>query len=342
MIRRKGVGLLLLLALVLCLCSAGFAGEGRPTEEVQPPPEVNPKAVVWRTAAPPARPQAGDVWVNPKDGMDMVYVAPGEFILGTSDAQIDSWLKEHPGDRREWFKDEQPQCRVSLLGYWMGRTEVTNAQYERFVQATGHDAPGYWKGRKAPDGLGGFPLVYVSWDDASAYCAWAGDSLPTELQWEKAARGTDGRVFRWGSHWDRTRCRNFELITGRAYASLDEWATAGANWVRAHDPIREGPTAVGSYPAGASPYGCLDMAGNVWEWCADRWDGDAYNRYAKGDLTPPAKGDYRVIRGGSWYCDNPRLFRCAWRRYYGPDNRNVIDGFRCARDALSAAKGGPE
>ena len=306
----------------------------RPTEPVKPAPKVNPKAVVWRTPAPPQSPHAGDVWVNPKDGMEMVYIPPGEFTLGTSGPQLDAWLKEHPADKREWFKDEQPQCRVSLPGYWIGRTDVTNAQYLRFVRPTGHPAPDHWKGGQAPSGLKDFPVVNVSWDDASAYCAWAGDSLPTELQWEKAARGTDGRVFPWGNQWDRTRCRNFELIMGRAFASPDERDAAILNWLHAHDPIREGPTAVGPYPAGASPYGCLDMAGNVWEWCADWYDGTAYGRYARGDLTPPKTREFKVLRGGSWNSSDPWGFRCAKRGISHPVIRdNNATGFRCARDA---------
>jgi formylglycine-generating enzyme required for sulfatase activity len=334
MIRRKGVGLLLLMALVRCLCSAGFAGEGRPTEKVQPPPEVNPNVVVWRTSAPPASPQAGDVWVNPKAGAEMVYVPPGEFILGTSDAQIDSWLKEHPGDKRERFKDEQPQCRVRLEGYWIGRTEVTNAQYLRFVRATGHRAPEHWKGGQIPSGLENFPVVFVDWEDARAYCQWAGGRLPTELEWEKAARGTDGRILPWGKQWDSKRCRNLELLTGKPYTTDPAWVAAVQLWDASHDAVREGPAAVGSYPAGASPYGCLDMAGNVWEWCADWYEGDAYQRYAKRDLRPPTSGEYKVLRGGSWFDVNPSGFRCAYRLSDNPfarGNYYICYGFRCAR-----------
>jgi iron(II)-dependent oxidoreductase len=335
MIQRKGVGLLLLMALVLCLCSAGYAvGEPRPTEKVDPPPEVTPNAVVWRTPEPPVNPEAGDVWVNPKDGMEMVYVAPGEFTLGTSDVQIDAWLKEHPGDKREWFKDEQPQCRVRLPGYWMGRTEVTNAQYLRFVQATGHRAPYHWKGGQVPSGLDSLPVVQVNWQDARAYCEWAGGRLPTELEWEKAARGGNGRIFPWGNEYDTRRCRNFEAITGRTYES--EWLRRQSDRVLYYDPVREGPAAAGSYGLGASPYGCLDMAGNVWEWCADWYDENAYKRYAKGDLTPPKSGTYKVLRGGSWYCDSPSYFRCADRYFDAPPDyyrSSFYFGFRCARDA---------
>jgi formylglycine-generating enzyme required for sulfatase activity len=273
------------------------------------------------------------VWVNPKDGMDMVYIAPGEFTLGASDAQIDAWLREHPNDKREYFEDEQPQCRVNLPGYWLGRTEVTNGQYQRFVQATGHRAPDHWKGGRVPSGLESFPVVFVDWEDVRAYCEWAGGRLPSELEWEKAARGTDGRVFPWGDAWGSQRCRNFELITGKRYTTIKKWMEDIGAWFASHDWAREGPAAVGSYPAGASAHGCADMAGNVWEWCADWYKQEAYKRYARGDLTPPAKGEYRVLRGGSWYYVNPWFFRCAYRGSGRPDLRNCVlsFGFRCAR-----------
>jgi len=332
----KGAGLLLFLALMLGVFSAGYAGaEARPTEKVAPPPEVNPNAVIWRTPEPPKEAQAGDVWVNPKDGMEMVFVAPGEFVLGTSDAQIDTWLKEHPSVKRDAFKKEQPQCRVNLPGYWMGRTEVTNAQYLRFVQATGHGAPKHWKGRKVPSGLDRFPVVMVSWEDAHAYAEWAGGRLPSELEWEKAARGADGRIFPWGNQWDSTRCRNFESITGSMkYATFEERVSAAGRWLGSHDTVREGPAAVGGYGAGASPYGCLDMAGNVWEWCGDWYEEKAYQRYAKGDLKPPGSGTFRVLRGGSWDSwnyGNPRDFCCADRYSNDPAYRNGSGGFRCVR-----------
>jgi len=331
-------------AMMLCLAAGVMATAGgtaakRPTERVSPAPEVNRNAVIWRTPVPPANPQVGDVWVNPKDGMEMVYIAPGQFLLGTSDAQVDAWLKGHPGDKREDFEDEQPQCRVNLPGYWIGRTEVTNAQYRRFVQATGHRAPEHWKGGHIPAGLEDFPVAYVTWDDAREYCAWAGGHLPTELQWEKAARGSDGRVFPWGDQWDAKRCRNLELITGRGHVSGENRAAAfGAwlaslawqAWVTSHDTVRDGPAVVGSYPAGRSPFGCADMAGNVEEWCADWYDAGAYQRYAKGDLAPPKTGESWVLRGGSWGDDDPGAFRCAHREDLG-SACTLYYGFRCAR-----------
>ncbi len=317
------------LAVAVTTCAAA---QERPAERVSPAPEVNSNAVVWRTSAPPTNPQAGDVWVNPRTGTEMAYVSAGEFTLGTSDEQIDAWLRQHPQDERRWFEREQPQCRVNLPAYWIGRTEVTNAQYLRFVRETGHQTPEHWARGRPPAGLEDFPVVYVSWEDARAYCEWAELRLPTELEWEKAARGTDGRVFPWGDEWDRAKCRSFEGLTGRSYASHGEWLSAYAAWLRSHDRVRENLAAVGSHPSGGSAYGCQDMAGNVWEWCADWHDETAYRRYARGDLTPPASGRYKVHRGGSWDLNDPQYFRCANRRYdFHPVNRSDFDGFRCVR-----------
>jgi len=305
---RVAGGVVALLCLTACIVvtSAG-AAPTRPTERVSPAPEVNSHAVGWRTPTPPGRPQAGDVWVNPKDGAAMVYIPSGKFTLGTRDAEIDAWLKWHLADQRQLFQDEQPQCRVNLPGYWIGRTEVTNAQYRRFVQVTGHRAPDHWKGGQAPPGLDNLPVVFVDFDDAHAYCEWAGGHLPTELQWEKAARGTDGRQYPWGNAWDPDKC---------------------ANWSNSRDA-----QPVGRYPAGASPYGCLDTVGNVWEWCADWYNPYAYKRYAKGDLRPPRKGEEPALRGASWArgTNPPFYFRCACRDADDPVIRDINGGFRCAR-----------
>ncbi len=320
------------LCVLLCLTVIGLsAAADRPTERVSPAPEVNPNAVIWRMPEPPKDPQGGDVWVNPKDGMEMVYIPPGEFILGSSDAQIDAWVGKYYGYARAWLADEQPQCRVRLPGYWVGRTEVTNAQYLRFVQATAHRAPYHWEGGKVPAGLESFPVVCVSSEDAHAYCEWAGDRLPSELEWEKAARGTDGRIFPWGNEWDSRRCRNVESLTGRSYLNRPEMEQALEQWLRLHDRNRDGPTAVGSYPAGASPYGCLDMAGNVWEWCGDWYDESVYQRYARGDLKPPATGTKRLLRGSCWGHGDPDRFRCAYRFNGLPLDCSDAFGFRCAR-----------
>ena len=328
-----------------CLAPTGCSAAERPTERVDPAPAVNAQAAVWRTPEPPKDAQEGDIWVNPKDDMKMVYVAPGGFTLGTSDAELDAWRKEHPAEKRWWPVHEGPQCRVRLEGYWIGRTEVTNAQYRRFVKATGHRATHHWKGGDIPAGLENLPVVFVPWGEARAYCEWAGCRLPTELEWEKAARGTDGRVFPWGNEWDSKRCRNFELLAGRTYTTFDDWNQAYQAWRDAHDELRDGPAAVGSYPGGASPYGCLDMAGNVAEWCDDWYDEKAYQRYAKGDLTPPKPGKSQaepyigppwVVRGGCWSHVCPQYFRCADRGGRATGEWTYIGyvdcGFRCARE----------
>ena len=332
-------------AIVLCV-TAGImvtpvdaAGE-RPTERVSPAPECNPNAVVWRTPEPPASPDAGDVWVNPKDGMEMVYIPAGEFILGTSDADIEAWRRGNPWSLTSTADAfaEQPQCHVRLGGYWLGRLEVTGAQYRRFVQATGRRggtdiAHWDWWVNRLPEGLENRPAVTVDWDDARAYCAWAGLRLPTELEWEKAARGTDGRFFPWGSKWDKGLCRSAEVVTGRSWATFQVWDAAIGPWLRTHSVPKDGLAVVGSYPTDASVYRCLDMAGNVSEWCADWYDKAAYARYAQGHLSPPASGTMRVLRGGSWRMIDPVFARCACRRGDRPSERWDCYGFRCARDA---------
>jgi iron(II)-dependent oxidoreductase len=199
--------------------------------------------------------------------------------------------------------DEKPQFRAHLKAYWIDKYEVTVTRYRKFCQETGHAMP------NAPDWgwQDNHPIVSVGWRDAAAYAKWAGKRLPTEAEWEKAARGTDGRKYPWGDRWDASRCVNATNSPG-------------------------GTQPVGRHPSGASPYGALDMAGNVEEWCADWYDKKAYQRYAKGNLKPPSSGTHRVLRGGSWLPDfNPTSFRCAYRFPFYPDLPDIIDGFRCVR-----------
>jgi len=183
--------------------------------------------------------------------------------------------------------DEHPQFRASLPEYYMGAYEVTNAQWKRFADATGYGVP--WSNGRIPLDGEDHPVEGLGWEDAAAYCDWAGLRLPSELEWEKAARGTDGREYPWGDGWDPTLCRN----------------DAGGD--------ADGTAPVGSYPDGRSPSGLFDMAGNVWEWCEDWYDERAYARYARGDLSAPPRGDFRVVRGGAWFNDYEAGFRCAGR-----------------------------
>ena len=202
--------------------------------------------------------------LNLKDGAEMCYVPAGTFLMGN--------------DRRV----------VDVSPFWMYKHPVTVKQYRQFCTETGRDMPDPpnwgWKDDH--------PIVNVSWFDAKAYADWAGVQLPTESQWEKAARGTDGRVYPWGNEWDTSKC----------VCSVNEQ--------------RCSTESVGSKSEGASPYGCLDMSGNVWEWCAEWYGGNE---------------EYRVLRGGSWFNYlYSYLLRAADRYYFSPDLWSIFLGFRCS------------
>jgi formylglycine-generating enzyme required for sulfatase activity len=260
-----------------------------PASSVISPPDM--AAVISRLGIPPDR-----LMVNEKDGSVLVLVPEGEFLAG-----------------------EDPPFKVRLPAYYIGLTTVTNAQYARFVKETRHRAPDVagwgkpkWKNGGFPDELAEHPVVCESWEDAKAYCDWAGLRLPSDLEWEKASRGTDGRQYPWGNDWDESRCRN------------------------AKNRGSEETAPVLGYLGGASPWGCLQMSGNVGEWCEDCYDRGFYQRLRKagGNLPQIASaagpGDVRVGRGGSWYFGDPSYFRSA-HRYPQRDYRYDYIGFRPAK-----------
>ena len=232
---------------------------------------------------------------NLKDGSILIYIPPGEFIMGSPEGEGDS--------------DEHPQHRVYLDGYFIGKYEVTVAQFRKFCEETGYKMPEQPSWNKD-----NHPVVNVTWEDAVAYCKWAGLRLPTEAEWEKAARGTDGRKYPWGNHEP--------YYNGRYYANYDpgNYSEDGYKYT----------APVGSYPHGASPYGCMDMAGNVWEWCYDWYDEDYYKNSPYRNPKGPSSGTKRVCRGGSW-CSSARYVRCAYRDRDSPSNWWDIQGFRPAR-----------
>jgi len=208
------------------------------------------------------------VLTPPEFEPEMVLIPAGEFLMG-SDPSVDKDAQD----------DEQPQHTLYLPDYYLAKTPLINAQYAAFVQATYHRQPEGWEHGKPPSDQEDHPVVHVTWHDAVAYCRWLAEvtgrpyRLPSEAEWEKGARGSDGRIWPWGNQWDAERCNSAEGGKGDT-------------------------TPVGAYPQGASPYGLLDMAGNVWEWTRSIYRDYPYTpNDGREDLE--AEG-VRVLRGGSW------------------------------------------
>ncbi|MDH4229770.1 MAG: formylglycine-generating enzyme family protein [Nitrospirota bacterium] len=235
----------------------------------------------------------------------MVWIAPGPFQMGAdaSNGEVGT----------EVGVDSLPRHAVTLPGFWIDRTEVTNVAYREFVTATGREAPAdprfkeffAWKDGDYPQGLANHPVVYVTWDDANDFCVWAGKRLPGEAEWEKAARGTDGRNYPWGDDYRAGNCN-----------------TQDANFAWT--------TPVGTLEGDVSPYGVMDMCGNVAEWVAD-W----YAAYPGSDLQRNSFGEVlKVSRGGSWLMPGQPYGRVSNRTMASkPDKRHRSMGFRCARSA---------
>jgi sulfatase modifying factor 1 len=228
----------------------------------------------------------GQLTVNRKEGTLLVWVPPGEFEMGDGKG----------GDC--------PKHKVWMDGYWMGVYCVTNRQYGKFVVETKRVVKG--GGWKLEAGKENHPAVNVSWADCAAYAKWAGLSLPTEAQWEKACRGPKGTIYPWGNKW---------------YAKRDLY-----NMTQGRNPL------VGAYAVGVSGYGTYRQSGNVWEWCSD-WYGDDYYKAVGSGKNPagPAKGSLRVNRGGCSRNDAASYFRGAFRNFDVPAYRNDILGFRLVR-----------
>ena len=228
------------------------------------------------------------VAVEERSGVELIRIPGGDFRMGSEEDE-----------------DARPVHRVRLKPFRLGRTEVTREQYARFMSATGRPQPGHWEHElfKRP----GSPVIGVTWADAAAFCAWAGGRLPTEAEWEFAARGPEGRRFPWGSQPPAKSLAHYHLDIGFA-----------------------GTQPAGQLPAGATPQGVLEMAGNAFEWCAD-WYDPGYYAVSPVDSPPgPAAGKHRVIRGGAWI-SLPDACRAAARSHFPPEKHSVLIGFRLAQ-----------
>lgn len=222
---------------------------------------------------------------------EMILIPEGQFIMGSN----------------KRFPDEGPMHIAYTEKFYLDKFEVTNAQYLKFAQETERRLPDHLRNGVIPPGRENHPVIYVNWYDANDYCHWAGKRLPTDIEWEKGARGTDGRTFPWGNEFD-ARKANVPQLGLRS------------------------TTPVGSFPEGKSPYGLYDMAGNVWEW-TESW----YKAYPGNKRPTENYGErYKVVKGGSWI--DCSFYRCGIsapvfnRGFFKPETRNNSFGFRCAKN----------
>jgi formylglycine-generating enzyme required for sulfatase activity len=292
--KRSGNVLASVIVALIVIGGAIYAGwwflfsHGRPAPQPTPPARVEqPPVTPEPRVTPPTTP------VVPEG---MVAVAAGSYAIGRDGAD----------------PLEQPRHVVDLAAFDIDRTEVTNAAYKKFVDATGHKPPTNWTGGSYPEGRDNFPVTGVSWQDAADYAAWAGKRLPTETEWEAAARGADGRIYPWGNEF-RAAAANIGVTPDKP----------------GPEQYPKGIKEVGRYPEGASPTGAVDMIGNVWEWVADEIKPYPGNTESKLDLEKNVT--YRVIRGGAY--DGNKSHDATYRGYLDASKAYPKVGFRCAKDA---------
>lgn len=277
-------------------------------------PAAKDTIMKWLKLAPQAHPERAKMLAllaktqaSLETPNDWVLVPAGEFEMGAEGGPAEP--------------DESPKHKVLLDAFYISKYEVTNLQYHTFVKSAGHRPPtnedpkyNIWRGDAILDGIGELPVINVSWDDAVAYCKWSGGRLPTEAEWEKAARGTDGRTYPWGN----------DPVTGNR-----------TNYSIENVTFWEGPSTLAKkdqYDYGRSPYGAYEMAGNVWEWVQDWYDENYYKNSSGKNPPGPSDGKERIIRGGSWR-NTPDILRSSNRNKEAPTDRRVYIGIRCAKDA---------
>ena len=273
-----------------------------PTETSSPAPHPSSTASLTPTPKPTLTPiPSSSSTAVGGQSVPMILVPAGNFIMGSDNGNA----------------DEKPVHTVFLDAFYIDKYKVTNALYKLCVDNYVCAAPRFFNSYLRPTYYGDsrydqYPVIGVTWDMAKAYCEWRGARLLTEAEWEKAARGTDGRMYPWGNSIDQSR----------------------ANYNNNGDPNYVGDTSkVDAYPSGVSPYGMFDMAGNLWEWVADIYDANYYASLTLPVANPlgPTSGPYRVIRGGSWDSDAQSV-RSARRSWNDPSNANIYIGFRCGRN----------
>jgi sulfatase modifying factor 1 len=255
---------------------------------------ASPTTAPGRATSPPIEPRARPV-ENRRD-TPMVLIPGGEFAMGSDRGQ----------------EDEQPVHRVLVKAFYLDAHEVTVSGYAEFLNSQKPDPPFKWN--EAMTGAHeNKPVIGVNWYDARDYCRWVRKRLPTEAEWEMAARGNEGRIYPWGS-----------IHPTKAHAN------AGQSKWRGYDTL----TDVGRYEPGRTPNGVYDLAGNLWEWVADWYDPTYYQYSPSDNPTGPSAGPLRALRGGAWNNDS-KTIRSTNRAGYAPDSRRNDVGFRCARDAKS-------
>ena len=268
--------------------------------------------------------------LNAQDRAEMILIPEGRFWMGSTSDEVDAQFRDTglPEDWKKYTQDEEPRHEKTLEPFYIYKYEVTNAQYKAFMDATGHRSPPHWNGNDYPADKGQHPVVEVSWDDAQAYCRWAGTQLPTEAQWEFAARGPEpangqsSRCFPWGDTWDRRLCNNASLHADKEIQSAEDWKTWYEGDQKSPFPLT---SPVGAFPKSVSPFGVHDLAGNAWEWCAD-----IPSKYP--DQRPEDAEDktMRARRGGSW-ANVAMHIRSADRQPAAHDNLHIYTGFRCVK-----------
>jgi formylglycine-generating enzyme required for sulfatase activity len=250
-----------------------------------------------------------------KTPKDMAQIPAGEFWMG----RTYNWLLDELGMHLRVRLDDQPVHLVYLDSYWIDKYEITNQDYERFVKATGHRKPFHWIAGRVPAGQERFPVYNVTWDDAVTYCQFVGKRLPTEAEWERAARGgVEKAMFPWGARLGQSGRRGEDESEGEAAQKKQ------ARW-----GYPDGATAVGSYAPNG--FGLYDVTGNVWEWVSDWYEQYYYSVSPDRNPRGPETGMYRVIRGGGWADNDERILALHYRNFTNQSLPSNTVGFRCAR-----------